>query len=228
MGVMVTINNGQQIPQSYRSINNLPEIIAAIEAHGSCHDIGDGGVLQSPGDFTANEAVCTFDYFKSTPGLTSSDLRAVRQHAGVGSLLTLSDQKLNELASYMSSVFPEVLPLKDEVLSQKKPISQAKKEEVAQEEPTGKSLVQAARDEGTPLLGLISELEIEMEQEEEFLFSEAFENELCFVAIDAEERGLNPSTAMFKYIQQLVQTTPGTLPDLFHEGAVFALPACEE
>ncbi|MFH1356325.1 MAG: hypothetical protein ABII18_04240 [bacterium] len=225
---MVTINNGQTIPQNFRSILNLPEVIADIEQNGSCHDIGEGGVLQSPGDFTANEAVCTFDYFKSTPGLTRSDLRAVRQHSGVGSLLTLSDQKLKELASYMSSVFPEVLPIKDEVVSQQKPISQAKKEGITREEPIGEPLVQIARDEESPILGLISEFEIKMDQEEELLFSQDFEDELCLVGVEAEEIGINPSTAMFKHIQKLMQIAPDALPDLFHEGAIFVLPACEE
>ncbi|EKD50939.1 MAG: hypothetical protein ACD_62C00392G0002 [uncultured bacterium] len=111
---MTTINNGQSIPPHYGSIINLPELIADIEKNGNCHDIDEEGNLTSRGDLTLNESKCFFNFFGSTPGITPSDIQAIKTYSSSELAHRLSYKKLHELARYISTVFPHELPYSDD------------------------------------------------------------------------------------------------------------------
>lgn len=85
----------QTVPQTYRSIANLPEILGQIDHESDCTD------PTSKNKVTSKEALCALDFFGDS-SLTLEDLKAARNHSGITLFATLSDSQMIELVQYFS------------------------------------------------------------------------------------------------------------------------------
>ncbi len=95
-GMKLTNIDINQTPSSYKSVQDLPEVLRQIEEQSTCYGAHADGYI------TAGEALCVLDFF-SGDQFSLNDLQAARQQSGVARLVTMEDRQLVDLADYLAA-----------------------------------------------------------------------------------------------------------------------------